>query len=207
MNGLVSQFLPGARRGYADAPSKFSRTKPHMNIGTIGHVDHGKTTLTAAITKVLAESGGSKFVDYAQIDKAPEEKARGITINSAHVEYETPARHYGHIDCPGHADCEFSFSLLSILTEMRGRHQEHDYWCCSDGWWYYCKKSTFRIILPSNPSPRSSRLPMVRCLKHESIFCSPVKSESKNWLYSSTRLTRSMTPRCWSLSIWKCARF
>lgn len=80
-----------------------------MNIGTIGHVDHGKTTLTASITKVLAESGGSKFVDYAQIDKAPEEKARGITINSAHVEYETDNRHYGHIDCPGHADCETSF--------------------------------------------------------------------------------------------------
>ena len=77
-----------------------------MNIGTIGHVDHGKTTLTAAITKVLAEKGSAKFTDYSQIDKAPEEKARGITINSAHVEYETDNRHYGHIDCPGHADCE-----------------------------------------------------------------------------------------------------
>jgi elongation factor Tu len=83
-----------------------------MNIGTIGHVDHGKTTLTASITKVLAESGGSKFIDYAQIDKAPEEKARGITINSAHVEYETESRHYGHIDCPGHADCEMSFQVV-----------------------------------------------------------------------------------------------
>ena len=79
----------------------FSRKKPHMNIGTIGHVDHGKTTLTAAITKVLSEKGGSKFVDYASIDKAPEEKARGITINASHVEYETDSRHYGHIDCPG----------------------------------------------------------------------------------------------------------
>ena len=76
-----------------------------MNIGTIGHVDHGKTTLTAAITKVLSSKGGAKFTDYAQIDKAPEEKARGITINSTHVEYETANRHYGHIDCPGHADC------------------------------------------------------------------------------------------------------
>lgn len=99
-----------SRRGYADA-LKFSRAKPHMNIGTIGHVDHGKTTLTASITKVLAESGGSKFVDYAQIDKAPEEKARGITINSSHVEYETDSRHYGHIDCPGHADCKLLWML------------------------------------------------------------------------------------------------
>ena len=83
----------------------YSRSKPHLNIGTIGHVDHGKTTLTASITKVLSEAGGASFIDYAQIDKAPEEKARGITINSAHVEYETNNRHYGHIDCPGHADC------------------------------------------------------------------------------------------------------
>lgn len=76
------------------------------NISTIGHVDHGKTTLTAAITKVLSSQGGATFTDYASIDKAPEEKARGITINSTHVEYETASRHYGHIDCPGHADCE-----------------------------------------------------------------------------------------------------
>ncbi|WWC73710.1 translation elongation factor Tu [Kwoniella pini CBS 10737] len=92
-------------RGYAaEAGGKFSRKKPHFNIGTIGHVDHGKTTLTAAITKYLAEQGGGKFMDYSQIDKAPEEKARGITISTAHVEYETPNRHYAHIDCPGHAD-------------------------------------------------------------------------------------------------------
>jgi elongation factor Tu len=76
-----------------------------LNIGTIGHVDHGKTTLTAAITKAMAEKGDAKFIDYSQIDKAPEEKARGITINASHVEYETNDRHYGHIDCPGHADC------------------------------------------------------------------------------------------------------
>jgi len=83
---------------------KFDRSKPHCNIGTIGHVDHGKTTLTAAITKVMAEAGGAEFQDYDQIDKAPEERARGITISTAHVEYETEARHYAHVDCPGHAN-------------------------------------------------------------------------------------------------------
>ena len=86
------------------AKEKFERTKPHCNIGTIGHVDHGKTTLTAAITKVLAEAGGAEFTDYANIDKAPEERERGITISTAHVEYETDNRHYAHVDCPGHAD-------------------------------------------------------------------------------------------------------
>ena len=80
---------------------KFERTKPHANVGTIGHVDHGKTTLTAAITKVLAEEGGAEFIAYDQIDKAPEEKERGITIATAHVEYETAKRHYAHVDCPG----------------------------------------------------------------------------------------------------------
>ena len=106
------------RRGYADAPSKFSRAKPHMNIGTIGHVDHGKTTLTASITKILAERGGATFTDYAQIDKAPEEKARGITINSSHVEYESEARHYGHIDCPGHADCKHLITFHGKVTDV-----------------------------------------------------------------------------------------
>jgi elongation factor Tu len=86
------------------AKEKFERNKPHVNIGTIGHVDHGKTTLTAAITRCLAESGGATFMDYNDIDKAPEEKARGITINTSHVEYETANRHYAHVDCPGHAD-------------------------------------------------------------------------------------------------------
>ena len=86
------------------AKAKFERTKPHVNIGTIGHVDHGKTTLTAAITKTLASKGQADFVDYANIDKAPEERERGITINTAHVEYETESRHYAHVDCPGHAD-------------------------------------------------------------------------------------------------------
>ena len=86
------------------AKAKFERTKPHVNVGTIGHVDHGKTTTTAAITMVLAKEGLSKEVSFDQIDKAPEEKARGITISTAHVEYETKERHYAHVDCPGHAD-------------------------------------------------------------------------------------------------------
>lgn len=86
------------------AKQKYERTKPHANIGTIGHVDHGKTTLTAAITKVLASKGGAEFMDYSMIDKAPEERERGITINTSHVEYETATRHYAHVDCPGHAD-------------------------------------------------------------------------------------------------------
>ncbi|KAI0788574.1 translation elongation factor Tu [Abortiporus biennis] len=107
------------RRGYAEAAAqKFDRTKPFMNIGTIGHVDHGKTTLTAAITKVMADRGGAQFTDYAEIDKAPEEKARGITINSAHVEYETENRHYGHIDCPGHAD--YIKNMITGAAQMDG---------------------------------------------------------------------------------------
>ncbi|KAL1406289.1 translation elongation factor Tu [Vanrija albida] len=102
---MLAPRAAGAVRTYAaEAGGRFARTKPHFNIGTIGHVDHGKTTLTAAITKHLAEQGGGKFMDYSQIDKAPEERARGITISTAHVEYETKARHYAHIDCPGHAD-------------------------------------------------------------------------------------------------------
>jgi len=97
---------------------KFERNKPHCNIGTIGHVDHGKTTLTAAITKVLAEAGGATFSDYADIDKAPEEKARGITISTAHVEYETSNRHYAHVDCPGHAD--YVKNMITGAAQMDG---------------------------------------------------------------------------------------
>jgi len=100
------------------AKAKFERTKPHCNIGTIGHVDHGKTSLTAAITKVLAETGGATFVDYANIDKAPEERERGITISTAHVEYETLARHYAHVDCPGHAD--YVKNMITGAAQMDG---------------------------------------------------------------------------------------
>ena len=100
------------------AKEKFERTKPHCNIGTIGHVDHGKTTLTAAITRVLAESGGATATGYDEIDKAPEEKERGITINTAHVEYETEARHYAHVDCPGHAD--YIKNMITGAAQMDG---------------------------------------------------------------------------------------
>ena len=100
------------------AKAKFERTKPHVNIGTIGHVDHGKTTLTAAITKVLAEKGQAEFQDYANIDKAPEERERGITINTAHVEYETDTRHYAHVDCPGHAD--YVKNMITGAAQMDG---------------------------------------------------------------------------------------
>jgi elongation factor Tu len=100
------------------AKEKFDRSKPHVNIGTIGHVDHGKTSLTAAITKVLAESGGATFMAYDQIDKAPEERARGITINTAHVEYQTNLRHYAHVDCPGHAD--YIKNMITGAAQMDG---------------------------------------------------------------------------------------
>ena len=100
------------------AKEKFERSKPHCNIGTIGHVDHGKTTLTAAITKILAEKGEAEFVDYANIDKAPEERARGITINTSHVEYETDKRHYAHVDCPGHAD--YVKNMITGAAQMDG---------------------------------------------------------------------------------------
>ena len=100
------------------AKQKFERTKPHCNVGTVGHVDHGKTTLTAAITKILAESGGAEFTAYDDIDKAPEERARGITISTAHVEYETENRHYAHVDCPGHAD--YVKNMITGAAQMDG---------------------------------------------------------------------------------------
>jgi elongation factor Tu len=118
-----SSFAPllsssGMTRFYAEERQKFSREKPHLNIGTIGHVDHGKTTLTAAITSVLASKGGAQFIDYSSIDKAPEERERGITINVAHVEYNTETRHYGHIDCPGHK--EYVKNMISGASQMDG---------------------------------------------------------------------------------------
>jgi elongation factor Tu len=100
------------------AKAKFERTKPHCNIGTIGHVDHGKTTLTAAITKIMAEINGGEAVDFANIDKAPEERERGITISTAHVEYETANRHYAHVDCPGHAD--YVKNMITGAAQMDG---------------------------------------------------------------------------------------
>src|SRR4028119_1716971 len=100
------------------ARAKFERTKPHLNVGTIGHVDHGKTTLTAAITKTLALKGGAQFMDYADIDNAPEERARGITIAIRHVEYETDTRHYAHVDCPGHAD--YIKNMITGAAQMDG---------------------------------------------------------------------------------------
>ena len=100
------------------AKQKFERTKPHVNIGTIGHIDHGKTTLTAAITKYLSLQGGAEYTDYSSIDKAPEERERGITINTAHVEYETAKRHYAHVDCPGHAD--YIKNMITGAAQMDG---------------------------------------------------------------------------------------
>ena len=107
-----------ARRSFAAADNKFSRDKPHVNIGTIGHVDHGKTTLTQAITRVLSEKGWSESLTYEDIDRAPEEKARKITINTSHIEYETEGRHYGHIDCPGHAD--YVKNMITGAAQMDG---------------------------------------------------------------------------------------
>ncbi|KAI9306429.1 elongation factor Tu [Cunninghamella echinulata] len=119
VSAAPSRYLNFGRRTLAtEAGGKFSRGKPHVNIGTIGHVDHGKTTLTAAITKTLASKGGAEFMDYNQIDKAPEEKARGITISTAHVEYETDNRHYAHVDCPGHAD--YIKNMITGAAQMDG---------------------------------------------------------------------------------------
>ena len=105
-------------RAFAAAGDKFNRDKPHVNIGTIGHVDHGKTTLTQAITRVLSEKGWSEAMTYEDIDRAPEEKARKITINTSHIEYETAIRHYGHIDCPGHAD--YVKNMITGAAQMDG---------------------------------------------------------------------------------------
>jgi elongation factor Tu len=111
-------LAPRQCRAFAAAGDKFVRDKPHVNIGTIGHVDHGKTTLTQAITKVLSEKGWCTAMSYEDIDRAPEEKARKITINTSHIEYETENRHYGHIDCPGHAD--YVKNMITGAAQMDG---------------------------------------------------------------------------------------
>ena len=111
------------------AKEKFERNKPHVNVGTIGHIDHGKTTLTAAITLVLADKGLSVFRSFDSIDNAPEEKARGITINTAHIEYQTANRHYAHVDCPGHAD--YIKNMVTGAAQMRCNHC-----CCCNRWSY-----------------------------------------------------------------------
>src|SRR6476659_7671905 len=118
ISDATASLLPSSVRYRTMGKEKFQRNKPHCNIGTIGHVDHGKTSLTAAITKVLAESGGATFTAYDQIDKAPEEKARGITISTAHVEYETKNRHYAHVDCPGQAD--YVKNMITGAAQMDG---------------------------------------------------------------------------------------
>src|SRR5215475_549710 len=113
---------------------KFERSKPHVNVGTIGHVDHGKTTLTAALTKVMAETHGGQFMAYDQIDKAPEEKARGITISTAHVEYQSSQRHYAHVDCPGHADYVKNMIAGAALGVQVPRRQHPDHhWFGAEG--------------------------------------------------------------------------
>lgn len=117
-NLRVGRALPLSFRSVVRGYASFDRSKPHVNVGTIGHVDHGKTTLTAAITKVLAGQGGANFLDYGSIDKAPEERARGITISTAHVEYETKNRHYAHVDCPGHAD--YIKNMITGAAQMDG---------------------------------------------------------------------------------------
>lgn len=114
----VSRVAFRSRPTFVRSYAAFDRSKPHVNIGTIGHVDHGKTTLTAAITKVLSEKGGASFLDYGSIDRAPEERARGITISTAHVEYETDKRHYAHVDCPGHAD--YIKNMITGAAQMDG---------------------------------------------------------------------------------------
>ena len=122
---------------------KFERTKPHLNVGTIGHVDHGKTTLTAAITKVCAETYGGEFKAFDAIDNAPEERARGITISTSHVEYDSTERHYAHVDCPGHADyvknmitgaAQMDGAILVVQQLMARCHKRESTFCCHAGW-------------------------------------------------------------------------
>ena len=132
---------------------KYERKKPHVNIGTIGHIDHGKTTLTAAITKIAGLKGSGSFISYDEIDKAPEEKERGITIATAHVEYETEKRHYAHVDCPGHAD--YIKNMITGAAQMDGAI----------------------LVIASS----WSRPPTVPCPRPVSTSCSPVRSACPSW--------------------------
>lgn len=164
-----------------------------MNIGTIGHVDHGKTTLTASITRVLSEGGGATFTDYSQIDKAPEEKARGITINSAHVEYETDKRHYGHIDCPGHADCK-SLILVYVYVSHIGVDIKNMITGAAqmDGaiivrLFFF---SVWFIIPRTYTKCRWFQQQTVRCLRPGSISFWRDRLALRNWSCSSTRWTK-----------------
>src|SRR3954462_5321172 len=151
------------------AKEKFDRSKPHVNVGTIGHVDHGKTTLTAAITKILASKGTATFTSFDMIDKAPEERERGITIATAHVEYSTEKRHYAHVDCPGHADyvknmitgaAQMDGAILVVSAGGGPRAQ------AGGSWWY--------------------RLPTVRCRRRASTSCSPARwAFPTSWCFST----------------------
>ena len=190
--------------------STYERKKPHCNIGTIGHVDHGKTTLTAAITKVLAEKNFAQYTAYENIDKAPEERARGITINSAHVEYETEKRHYAHVDCPGHADyVKNMITGMPLSAELIPR-------CRSDGWCHprrLCRRWSHAPDQGAHPSRQTGRRPLHRRL-HEQVgsgrrprarrsrwnggmsFCSTTSCRSVNSSPSTTTpVTRSPSSR------------
>ena len=161
------------------AREKFERNKPHVNIGTIGHVDHGKTTLTAAITKVLNLEGDADFVDYANIDKAPEERERGITINTAHVEYETANRHYAHVDCPGHADYVKNMITSTSMSSPATTHPS----------------SRVLLILLLPATPRIPRLPsMLASTSSWLLLTSSFLLPTVRLIFPSLCLSRTYSP-------------
>ena len=161
---------------------KFERTKPHVNVGTIGHVDHGKTTLTAAITKVLAKQGGATFLAYDQIDKAPEERERGITIATAHVEYQTKNRHYAHVDCPGHAD--YVKNMITGAAQMDG--------------------AILVVSAADGPMPQTREhillARQVGVPACESASCAPASSTMRSWVRSPLRFPSTVQPTPESLT-------
>src|SRR4028119_2490891 len=160
------------------ARAKFERTKPHLNVGTIGHVDHGKTTLTAAITKTLALRGGAHFMNYADIDNAPEERARGITIAIRHVEYETDTRHYAHVDCPGHAD--YIKNMITGAAQMDGAILVVS---APDGPMPQTKETIPRAPAGGGWTARSwsYRRPTARCRRPRSTSCWLARSRCRPW--------------------------